>query len=81
MQGKQIKGYTVVAPILATKEMQLFEAKNSQNQMFSLVVIDKAKLEQSAFVDYHNLLSENTSGIHPRYVEPIQSTNNVYIVL
>lgn len=81
MQGKQIKDYTVGSPILATKEMQLFEAKNSHQQLFSLIVIDKTRIEQSIFVDYHNLLLENTAKIHPRYVEPIQSTNNVYIVL
>lgn len=49
--------------------------------MFSLVAIEKGRLDQNAFVQYHNLLVENKAGIHPRYVEPIQSSNNVYIVL
>lgn len=50
-------------------------------QPFSILVIDKKLVDQASFVAYNNLLQENRQRIHPEYIEPIQSTNNIYIVL
>ena len=44
-------------------------------------MIDKKNLDQQLFVAYNNLLLENKSRVHPQYIEPIQSTNNIYLVL
>ncbi|MCB0369050.1 MAG: hypothetical protein KDD45_06240 [Bdellovibrionales bacterium] len=47
----------------------------------SILMIDKGQLEQQSFVGYLNILQENRHKVHPRYIEPIQSTNNIYVVL
>lgn len=38
-------------------------------------------MQQETFVSYNNLLSENSNGIFPKYIEVVQSANNIYIVI
>jgi hypothetical protein len=44
-------------------------------------MIDKSQIDQPSFVAYVNILQENPNGVHPRYYEPIQSSNNIYVIL
>jgi hypothetical protein len=32
-------------------------------------------------VSYNNVLAENVNGIFPKYIEVVQSANNIYIII
>ena len=38
-------------------------------------------MQQETFVIYNNVISENSKGIFPKYIEVVQSANNIYIVI
>jgi uncharacterized protein with PQ loop repeat len=81
VKGKQIKNYIIDEPLLVLKDMQLLSGHRQDSQPISILMIEKTHIEQSSFFAYNNLLQENKLHIHPKYGEPIQSTNNIYIIL
>lgn len=44
-------------------------------------MIEKKCMQQETFLLYNNLLADNKLAIHPKYIEVIQSANNIYIVV
>ena len=68
VRGKQIKNYVIDEPLMMLKDTQLLSGHRQDGQPVSILMIEKAHLEQSSFVAYNNLLQENKLHIHPRYV-------------
>ena len=81
VKGKQIKDYIIGDVIVTYQNMHLLSGRTVKGQEISILMIDKSQMEQSTFVAYVNMLQENVHKIHPRYYEPIQSSNNIYVVL
>jgi hypothetical protein len=79
--GKQIKDYTIDQPLMDTPDGHLLTAHKGNGQQVCVMMIEKKNLDQQLFVAYNNLLLENRSQVHPQYIEPVQSTNNIYLVL
>lgn len=81
VKGKQIKDYIIGDTLVAMGDTTVLQAATAKGQRATLVMVEKKNMEQETFVQYNNLLAENTQGLHPRYLEVVQSAHNMYIVL
>ena len=81
VKGKQVKNYIIGDVILTYHDMHLLAGRTLQGHDISILMIDKAQMDQATFVAYVNMLQEDPHKVHPRYYEPIQSSNNIYVVL
>lgn len=81
IKGKQIKDYIIGDTLITYKDMNLLSGHKLNGAQITILMIDKKHLEQQHFVAYNNLLLENKAKIHPQYIEPIQSTNNIYLIV
>ena len=81
VKGKQVKNYIIGDVTVTYHNMHLLAGKTLKGQDISILMIDKAQMNQETFVSYVNMLQENVHKVHPRYYEPIQSSNNIYVVL
>lgn len=80
-KGKLIKDYVVGESVATAGDCQLAEGRRTNGEQVMLLIMEKRNLETLSFLNYNNLLQENIQGVHPRYLEIIQSTSNVYIIL
>jgi len=81
VKGKSIKDYILGESIRSEVDMQLLEGKQQQGKEVTILMVEKKNIDQQTFISYKNLLQENCRHIHPKYIEAIQSTNNIYLVL
>lgn len=81
LKGKQIKDYVIGDVLVDFKDMHLLQGTKTNSQQVSILMIDKKNVEHESFLFYNNLLLENKFKVHPQYIEPVQSTNNIYIIL
>ena len=67
VKGKQVKNYIIGDVTLTYQNMHLLAGKTIQGQDISILMIDKAQMDQQTFVAYINMLQENVHKVHPRY--------------
>lgn len=79
--GKQVKDYVLGEVIASYQNMHLLAARSTKARDVAILMIDKTQIDNSTFVGYLNILQENPNKVHPLYIEPVQSSNNIYIVL
>ena len=81
VKGKQVKDYIIGDQIIDVKGVQLYSAVTTTNKLVTVLLVQKKDIEQATFISYNNLILENVNKIHPKYIEAVQSTNNIYLIL
>lgn len=78
---KQIKDYIIGETISNYNDMNLMQGNMKNGTEITIIMVEKKNIQQETFVSYNNLLSENRHKIYPEYIQAVQSTNNVYLIL